>query len=96
MADRVEFTSFILIRHQLSLICFLYRSSNRGNFLEILRWASTTDPSVSSIFDDAASHATYLSHDIQNELVDIMSNQIREEISSTVIQDDYIVNRHSI
>jgi hypothetical protein len=54
--------------------------------LEILRWASTTDAIVSSIFDDAAGHATYLSHDIQNELVDIMSNQIREEISCLVIR----------
>ena len=50
----------------------------------MLRWAATTDSIVSSIYDDTTSHATYLSHDIQNELINIMSNQIREEISAMV------------
>ncbi|CAF4263562.1 unnamed protein product [Rotaria sp. Silwood2] len=59
-------------------------SSNQGNFLEFLRWASTTDPAIKSIFEDSAGNATYLSHDIQNELINIMSNEIREEISFMV------------
>ncbi|CAF1263221.1 unnamed protein product [Adineta ricciae] len=60
------------------------RSSNRGNFLEILHWAAKTDPIVQSIFEDSTSNATYLSHDIQNELIHIMGNQIREKVSSMV------------
>jgi hypothetical protein len=65
------------------LLCF--RSSNRGNFLEILKWAAQTDPIVQSIFQDSTSNATYLSHDIQNELIHIMSSQIREDIAFMVI-----------
>jgi len=73
-------------------LCF--RSSNQGHFLEILRWAAKTDPIVQSIFQDSTSNASYLSHDIQNELLHIMSNEIREEISFMVIQV-YLVICHS-
>ncbi|CAF4531509.1 unnamed protein product, partial [Rotaria sp. Silwood2] len=64
-------------------------SSNQGNFLEFLRWASTTDPAIKSIFEDSAGNATYLSHDIQNELINIMSNEIREEISFMLNKNKY-------
>jgi hypothetical protein len=40
---------------------------------------------VQSIFQDSTSNATYLSHDIQNELIHIMSSQIREDIAFMVI-----------
>jgi hypothetical protein len=53
-----------------------------------------TDSTVRSIFDDATSHATYLSHDIQNELINIMGNQIREDISSMVSQGYSIICSH--
>ncbi|CAF4244083.1 unnamed protein product [Rotaria magnacalcarata] len=65
------------------------RSSNRGNFLEILHWAAITDPVVQSIFQDSTSNASYLSHDIQNELIHIMSTQIREDISSMLTNCNY-------
>jgi len=60
-------------------------SNNRGNFIEILKWASATDPIVKSILDDSSSNASYLSHHVQNELLNIMSNQIREKVSAEVI-----------
>ena len=63
---------------------FYFRSSNRGSFLEILRWAAKTDPIISSIFEDSAANANYLSHDIQNELIHIMSNEICEEICEEI------------
>ena len=54
--------------------------------MEILHWIAITDPVVQSIFQDSTNNASYLSHDIQNELIHIMSTQIREDISSMVIQ----------
>ncbi len=62
----------------------LFRSSNRGNFLEILLWSSQTDPIAKSIIDDSASNATYLSHQVQNELLEIMANQVRRIIAEKV------------
>lgn len=61
-----------------------FSSSNHGNFIEVLRWASSTDPIVKSMFEESNSNATYLSYDIQNQLLNIMANQIRERISHMV------------
>ncbi|CAF4495809.1 unnamed protein product [Rotaria sp. Silwood2] len=59
-------------------------SLNRGNLLEILRWSSQTDPISREILEDTNKNATYLSHQIQNELISIMANQIRTQISEQV------------
>ncbi|CAF4583845.1 unnamed protein product, partial [Rotaria sp. Silwood2] len=59
-------------------------SLNRGNLLEILRWSSQTDPISREILEDTNKNATYLSHHIQNELISIMANQIRTQISEQV------------
>ena len=64
-------------------------SNNRGNFIEILKWASATDPIVKSILDDSANNATYMSHHVQNELLNIMANQIREKVSAEVISKNF-------
>ena len=61
-----------------------FRSNNRGNFLEILRWASLTDPLVNCILNDSTSNATYLSPTIQNEILNILSGQVRRKISDNV------------
>lgn len=63
---------------------------NKGNFLEILRWASTNDPMIQSIFEDSAGNANYLSHGIQNELINIMSDEIREQISFMVRYNSFV------
>jgi hypothetical protein len=52
--------------------------------MEILHWSATSDPIVKSVLEDSAGNASYLSHDIQNELIHIMANQVREKISSMV------------
>ncbi|CAF4329596.1 unnamed protein product, partial [Rotaria magnacalcarata] len=44
-------------------------SSNRENFIELLRWASSTDPVALSILEDSDRNATYLNPCIQNELI---------------------------
>lgn len=59
-------------------------SSNQGNFIELLKWASATDPTVQSILNDCSGNATYLSASVQNELIHVMANQIREQISQKV------------
>ncbi|CAF3969951.1 unnamed protein product, partial [Rotaria sordida] len=59
-------------------------SNNRGNFIEILKWSSTTDPLVNSILVDSADNASYLSPLVQNELIHLMANQIRKQIVEKV------------
>ncbi|CAF3478552.1 unnamed protein product [Rotaria socialis] len=56
-------------------------SRNRGNFIEILQWASSTDSLVNSILNDSNSNSTYLSPTIQNEILNILADQIRRKIS---------------
>ncbi|CAF1648746.1 unnamed protein product, partial [Didymodactylos carnosus] len=65
------------------------QSSNQGNFMELLRWSATSDPVVKSVLEDSAGNASYLSHDIQNELIHIMANQVREKISSMLHNHNY-------
>ncbi|CAF3369991.1 unnamed protein product [Rotaria sp. Silwood2] len=64
-------------------------SLNRGNLIEILKWSSTTDPLAKAILEESASNATYLSHQIQNELLNIMANQIRDRISKKLAGNVY-------
>ncbi|CAF1538177.1 unnamed protein product, partial [Didymodactylos carnosus] len=59
-------------------------SSNKGNFLEILKWASSTDPVVKSIFEDTTGNSTYLSGGIQNELIKIMADQVKQQITEKI------------
>ncbi|CAF4228706.1 unnamed protein product [Rotaria sp. Silwood2] len=59
-------------------------SSNKGNFLEILKWASLADPIVKSIFEDTTRNSTYLSGGIQNELIKTMIDQVRQQITETI------------
>ena len=66
-------------------IFFLNRSLNRGNFIELLRWASSTDPVALSILKDSDRNATYLSPTIQNELIALLAKQVRQQISEKVM-----------
>lgn len=66
-----------------TLFC-IFSSRNRGNLIEILKWSATTDSVAKAILEDSAGNATYLSPQIQNELLNIMGNQIRDRISKKV------------
>jgi len=60
------------------------RSSNRGNFLELLQWASATDPVALSILEDNGKNATYLSPTIQNEIISLLARHVRGMIAEKV------------
>jgi len=69
------------------MFLLFYKSTNRGNFLEVLNWAAATDPIVKSIVDDSSSNATYSSPQVQNELIHILADETRKQISLMVSQD---------
>lgn len=53
------------------------RSSNRGNFLELLNLLGKFDSTVSKKLASVPGNAKYVHHDIQNGLIDIMASMIR-------------------
>ncbi|CAF1035837.1 unnamed protein product [Adineta ricciae] len=59
-------------------------STNRGNFIELLKWSSSTDPVVSSILNDSAKNSTYLSPQIQNEMISLVASNIRQQITTKI------------
>ncbi|CAF1300488.1 unnamed protein product [Rotaria magnacalcarata] len=60
------------------------RGHEEGNFIELLRWASSSDPVALSILEDSDRNATYLSLCIQNELISLLANQIQQQISEKI------------
>uniref|UniRef100_H3B6V4 TTF-type domain-containing protein n=1 Tax=Latimeria chalumnae TaxID=7897 RepID=H3B6V4_LATCH len=60
------------------------QSTNRGNFLELLHLLGNFDSVVKKKLSDGPGNAKYVHHDIQNEVVDIMANMIRKQISEEV------------
>ncbi|CAF2115220.1 unnamed protein product [Rotaria magnacalcarata] len=63
-------------------------SNNRGNLLEIFSWSLQTDPIVKSIIN-SANNANYLSHQVQDELLEIMANQVRRKIAEMISGNFY-------
>lgn len=59
-------------------------SNNRGNFLEILTLIGKFDQIVGNRIESGPQNAKYTHKDIQNELIDIISSMIREEICEEV------------
>lgn len=59
-------------------------SDNRGNFLELLRLLTKYDDVVKRKLQDLPRNAKYTHHNIQNEIINIMANMIRSEISDEV------------
>ncbi|CAF1525059.1 unnamed protein product [Adineta ricciae] len=55
-----------------------------GNFIEIWQWTSITDSISLSVLEDSDQNATYLSPLIQNELISLLANQVRQQISNKI------------
>ncbi|CAF1121582.1 unnamed protein product [Brachionus calyciflorus] len=62
---------------------------NKGNFLEIIGHVAKEYSSDLKKFINNRGNANYLSHDIQSELMAIVSNQIRENITNRVKKNKY-------
>ena len=65
-------------------------NSNRGNFLELLHLRCKDIPWLAAkLAKQKEKHAQWLSPDIQNELLDIYSNQILHIITTTIKESSY-------
>ena len=64
-------------------------SSNRGNFIELVHFLSTYNPQLKTWLDQHPGNVTYLSADIQNEMLNIAAEKIRSKISADVCQAGY-------
>ncbi|CAF1579691.1 unnamed protein product, partial [Didymodactylos carnosus] len=56
-----------------------------------LKWSAHTDPLARTVLEESAGNATYLSHHIQNELINIMANQIRDSIAERLRDNVYVL-----
>lgn len=69
------------------IICILNslnNSNNIGNFFSILRYRAKGDEFLRSILENEIKHIKYLSHVIQNQIIDICNNIILKQIVSKV------------
>jgi hypothetical protein len=59
-------------------------SNNVGNFLSILAYRAKGDAFLKSILEDENQHIKYLSHGIQNQIIDTCNNIILKKIVAKV------------
>ena len=59
-------------------------SSNDGNFIQLVRFRAETDPILASHLSKSPRNARYTSKNIQNELVRVIGDSIRNDIISEV------------
>lgn len=62
---------------------------NPGNFLAVLQLIMKRDKSIASRFSDISSLSRYTSKDIQNEILTVMADMVREQIIEEVKQSVY-------
>ncbi len=61
--------------------------SNKGNFLAVLNLMSESDKILQDHIQSCKGNATYTSKTIQNELIGIIGDHIRSEITQTLQKD---------
>jgi hypothetical protein len=64
-------------------------SSNRGNFIELVYFLSKYQPQLKEWLDKHPGNVSYLSSEIQNEIIHIAAEKIRNQISEDVRQSGY-------
>ena len=64
------------------------RSSNRGNFLELMDLLACYSHELRSFLDKE--HVTYTSHDPQNDLIDCIAEEVRSEIQNRIHTSNFI------
>ena len=67
-------------------------STNRGNFLELIKLLASYNKHVSSIvLDNAPQNASYTSNSIQNEILQILANKIRSVIREEIGESKFCI-----
>uniref|UniRef100_A0A1X7U8R9 DUF4371 domain-containing protein n=1 Tax=Amphimedon queenslandica TaxID=400682 RepID=A0A1X7U8R9_AMPQE len=64
-------------------------AGNKGNFLELLNLVSEHDPVVNARLWDGPRNATFTSHNIQDELIHILANNVRLHICNKLREAGY-------
>ncbi|XP_026431236.1 zinc finger MYM-type protein 1-like isoform X2 [Papaver somniferum] len=67
-------------------------SKNRGNFLEMVRFSATLNDKVKEVvLENAPKNSTYTSPAIQKEILNIVSNEIRDKIREEIGDRKYCI-----
>ncbi|XP_026415855.1 zinc finger MYM-type protein 1-like [Papaver somniferum] len=67
-------------------------SKNRGSFIEMIRYSDTLNEKVKEVFlDNAPRNATYTSPTIQKEILNIISNKVKNEICEDIGNRKYCI-----
>jgi Domain of unknown function (DUF4371) len=61
-------------------------SSNRGNFIELIHFLSEYNPQLHKWLDSHPGNVTYMSSEIQDEIISILANKIRNAMSNDITQ----------
>ena len=61
-------------------------AGNRGNFLELIRFVARYCPQLQKWLDSHPGNVTYMSSEIQDEMISIVANKIRSELSSDIAE----------
>ena len=75
-------------------------SSNRGNFLELLMFQAKNNPSITRLFANKEKGATYTSPGIQNELLNVIGENIRDgtikeaRMFALILDESLDISRH--
>ena len=64
-------------------------STNRGNFLEILKLVASHDEIVQKRLTEGPQNAKYKHHSIQDALLNVMADMILHQITDEVIMSQY-------
>lgn len=66
------------------------KSDNRGNYIELLKLRSTDNTLLKQKFLDRDKFFNYVHHDVQNEMIEIMADLIRQYILDDVKKSKYL------
>lgn len=63
------------------------KDSNPGNFIALIKYLSKFDPVMKAHVESVSAnsrHLSYFSHDIQNEIINLLGNNVRRSITSEI------------
>ena len=63
-------------------------SANRGNFISLVKFRAQTDDILRNFIEHAPKNGTYASKKVQNDLIDICGDYVRECTSAPVLKNN--------